>query len=201
MEVSGIILAGGKSLRMGQDKAIMSFNNETLIERTVKELKKITDEIIIASNHTCKYNIPGLPEVADVFSEMGPLGGIHAGLKAVKNAYAFVISCDMPLFSAKLAAYLLEQRQGYDVVVPELYGHWEPLCAVYSRSCLPIIEKYLRNDRKQVSQFYPEVKVLKIKKTELSFIGKTDELFYNLNAPEDYHALVNGKNQTHHSKD
>lgn len=193
MGISGIILAGGQSLRMGQDKAMMSFNNETVIEHTVKELQKVADEIIIASNHTCKYNMPGLTEVADVFPGMGPLGGIHAGLTAAKNDYAFVVSCDLPLFNAELAAYLLKQKQGYDVVAPERCGYWEPLCAVYSRRCLPIIEKHLREDMKQVSRFYPEVKVLRIKETELSFLGKTDDFFYNLNTAEDYHALAKGK--------
>ncbi|WP_148132808.1 molybdenum cofactor guanylyltransferase [Candidatus Formimonas warabiya] len=193
MGISGIILAGGKSLRMGQDKTFMSFNNETLIEHTVKELQSVTDEIIIASNDLSKYNISGLVEVRDIFPDMGPLGGMHAGLTAAKNDYAFVVSSDLPMFHARLASYLLERRKGYDVVVPEIHGYWEPLCAVYARDCLAAIEKCLRADIRQVSQFYQDVKVLKIKEAELRIFGKTEELFYNLNTPEDYQALVRRK--------
>lgn len=203
MGISGIILAGGQSVRMGQDKTLMSIDNETLIERTVKELQQVTDEIIIASNDTCKYNLPGLREVPDIYPAMGPLGGIHAGLSAAQNYFAFVVSCDMPLFSAKLASYLLQRRQEYDVVVPEIHGYWEPLCAVYARGCLPTIEKCLRAGVKQVFQLfqhYPELKILKINETELSTLGKAEELFFNLNTPEDYRALVQGKKQARYPK-
>lgn len=193
MDISGIILAGGRSSRMGQDKTLMSLHNETLIERTVKELQNVASEIIVASNDTSKYNLPGLIEVPDAFPGAGPLGGMHAGLTAVRHEYAFVVSCDMPLFSSELASYLLERRHGFDVVVPEIYGCLEPLCAVYAKSCLAAIEKCLHAGIRQVFQFYPEVKVLKIGELELSTLGKIDELFCNLNTPEDYQALVREK--------
>lgn len=195
MGISGIILAGGQSVRMGQDKTLMTYNNETLVEHTIKEMQKVADEIIIASNDRNKYNLPGLIEVPDIFPAMGPLGGMHAGLTAAKNNYAFVVSCDMPLFSSKLASFLLERRQEYDVVVPELRDYLEPLCAVYSRNCLGAIEKCLRADIKQVFQFYPDVKVLKVSGQELSNLGKAEELFFNLNTPEDYQVLLHGKKQ------
>lgn len=96
MKVSGIVLAGGRSSRMGQDKTLMSINAETLIERTVRELGNVVDEIIIASNQESKYNIPGTVEIPDVFPGMGPLGGIHAGLIAAKYQFSFVVAADMP---------------------------------------------------------------------------------------------------------
>ncbi|MEL7567780.1 MAG: molybdenum cofactor guanylyltransferase [Dehalobacterium sp.] len=195
MGISGIILAGGQSIRMGQDKTLMTYNDETLVEHTIKEMKKIADEIIIASNDTNKYNLPGLVEIPDIYPGMGPLGGMHAGLLKARNEYSFVVSCDMPLFSSKLASLLLERRAEYDVVVPEMGANLEPLCAVYSKRCIEAIEKCLQADIKQVFQFYPDVRVLKVSKSELSKIGEAEKLFFNLNTPEDYQVLLHGKKQ------
>jgi molybdopterin-guanine dinucleotide biosynthesis protein A len=185
MAVSGIILAGGRSSRMGRDKTLLSFNNETLIERTLKKLAGVVDEIIIASNHTAKYNFSGVKEVPDHYPGLGPLAGLHAGLLAAQYQYAFVISCDMPLFTGELARYLLGRRSGYDVIAPEIRQRWEPLCAVYSRSCIGPIEQCLQAGVSQVYQFYPEVRVLKIAERELQSVGNLEELFCNLNTPGD----------------
>lgn len=191
MEASGIILAGGRSSRMGRDKTLMPVEAETMIERTVRELRQVTGEIIIASNQAEKYNLPDTLEVPDIFPGQGPLGGIHAGLKAARYPYAFVVAGDMPLFTADLAAHFLTRAQaGFDVVASQINGSWEPLCAVYARSCLPAIERHLAAGIRQVFQFYKEVRVLKIDEQELAAIGKTGESFYNLNTPEDYQALL-----------
>lgn len=193
MGISGIILAGGQSMRMGRDKTLMTYNNETLVEHTVKEMGKFADEIIIASNNTNKYNLPGIIEVPDIYQGMGPLAGIHAGLIRAKFNYAFVASCDMPLFSAELAAFLLGRCEGYDVVVPDLGEYSEPLCAVYSKECLGPIEKCLKNNIRKVIKFYPDVKVLKVSKKEFDFLGEAERLFFNLNTPEDYRVLLGRK--------
>ncbi|MGB9791026.1 MAG: molybdenum cofactor guanylyltransferase [Thermacetogeniaceae bacterium] len=190
MEASGIILAGGSSSRMGRDKSLIVYEQQTLIERTVNELQRVVDDLVIASNHTSRYNIPGTVEVPDVYPGMGPLAGIHAGLKRVKHHYAFVISCDLPLFKAELAAYLLELSPGYDVVVPQLDGYFEPLCAVYSKNCIDPIETCLKAGEKKIITFYPQVRVLPVGREEIERIGNPEELFYNLNTPEDYRLLL-----------
>lgn len=185
MGVSGIILAGGLSSRMGQDKMLLLFQNETLIKRTVNELRSAADEIIIASNHKAKYGIDGVREVPDIIPNMGPLGGLYAGLVAAKYDDAFVVAGDMPFFTAKLAEYLLSRRAGYDVVAPRIREGWEPLCAVYSRGCISPIEHCLQAGIKKVFRFYPAVKVLAVTEDELSVSGLPANMFYNLNAPED----------------
>jgi molybdopterin-guanine dinucleotide biosynthesis protein A len=189
MAVSGIILAGGRSSRMGRDKTLIHFNNETLIERTIEKISGIADEIIIASNNTAKYNLAGCVEVPDIYPGLGPLAGMHAGLKAAKYQHSFIVSSDMPFFTAELVKYLLKHREGYDAVVPNARGHWEPLCAVYSRSCITPIERCLQAGVRQVFQLYSQVKVLKIEESELKLAGDLDELFYNLNTPEDLKQL------------
>jgi len=190
MKASGIILAGGSSSRMGRDKSLMVYNQQTLIERTVNELRKVVDEIVIASNNTSKYGIPGVIEVPDLYPGMGPLAGIHAGLKQIKHQYAFVISCDMPLFRAELAKYLLELSPGYDVVVPQINEYHEPLCAVYSKNCIEPMENCLKAGVKKIYLFYPQVRILMVGREEIEKIGVPEELFYNLNTPEDYRLLL-----------
>lgn len=190
MDASGIVLAGGHSSRMGRNKAMLQYNAETIIERTVRELQKEVSDIIIAVNDTLKYHISGAVNIPDVYPDSGPLGGIHAGLLQAKYRHAFVISCDMPLFSAWLAGYLLDRSPGYDVVVPKVNGRWEPLCAVYSKDCLEAIEKHIQRREKKVTRIYPELRVLEIDQQELMKLGKTQDLFYNMNTPEDYRSLL-----------
>ncbi|MDT8899815.1 molybdenum cofactor guanylyltransferase [Anaeroselena agilis] len=192
MGVSGIVLAGGRSSRMGRDKTLLVVENETLIERTVKELRRITDEIIIASNATAKYGLPGVREVPDVFPGMGPLGGLHAGLLAAQNDVVFAVAADMPCFTDKLAAYLLGRKGDHDAVVPRPGQEWEPLCAVYSRACAGPIEQCLRAGMKKVYSFYPAVKVLAVTGEELGAAGLPATMFFNLNAPEDLDLLRRG---------
>ncbi len=189
MAVSGIILAGGRSSRMGRDKTLLLLQNETLIARTVNELRHVADEIIIASNATAKYGLGGVREVPDVFPGMGPLGGIYAGLAAAKYDDAFVVAGDMPFFTAELAAYLLGRKTGHDAVVPRVDGNWEPLSAVYTRACLGPIDYCLRAGIKKVFRFYPAVNVLAVDGGELIAAGLPADMFYNLNAPEDLAAL------------
>ncbi|WP_371379972.1 molybdenum cofactor guanylyltransferase [Sporomusa aerivorans] len=199
MAVSGIILAGGRSSRMGRDKTLLPFDNETLIERTVKKLINFTDEVIVASNSTAKYNFAGIREVPDLYPGMGPLAGMHAGLLAARNQYSFIVSCDMPLFTIELAKYLLARREGYDVIAPELKNCWEPLCAVYSRNCIGAMEQCLQAGISKVYLFYPQVKVLKVAERELETVGNLEELFLNLNTPEDLNRLI-GKEKLQQTK-
>lgn len=189
MKVSGIIVAGGKSSRMGQDKTLLRFNNKSLIARTIAELQKVADEIIVASNHTSKYNIAGILEVPDTYQGMGPLGGMHAGLMAANYDYTFIVSADLPLFTGELAGCLLDRLKGYDAVVPRLDGRWEPLCAAYSRNCIKSIEACLQAEIKQVYRFYQQINVLEIYPSQLSCSGSAEKLFFNLNTPDDLKKL------------
>lgn len=162
-----------------------------MIERTVRELSKVVDEIIIASNHNSKYNLPGTLEVPDLFPGKGPMGGIHAGLLTASHPYAFVVAADMPLFSADLVSYFINRiDMRYDVVAPEIDGFWEPLCAVYARTCLPVIEQSLCADIRNVYGLCQRLRTLKIDERELAGIGKSRDNFYNMNTPEDYRALL-----------
>ena len=190
MKASGIILAGGQGSRMGRDKTLMLYQGETMVERTVRELRQAVDEIVIVVKDKLKYHIPGVVEIPDIYPGMGPLGGIHAGLSQINNRVGFVIGCDLPFFTSRLASFLLGRSPGYDVVVPKVNNYWEPVCAVYSQGCIGPIEKCLQSGIRRVCAFYPDVRVLEVDQKEISLIGQTETLFYNVNTSDEYKLLL-----------
>lgn len=186
MKASGIVLAGGHSSRMGRDKTLLRANQETMIERSVRVLSEVSSDLVIASNNTHKYDLPGVTEVADIYPEMGPLGGIHAGLLMAKHENSLVISGDMPFLTAELLHYLLQCQQNYDVVVPEFVGKLEPLCAVYSKRCIDPIEACLRSDMRKVQYLYERARVYEVPSENLVKFGDLHMLFFNMNTPADF---------------
>lgn len=191
MKATGIILAGGKSSRMGQDKSLLSFKNEPLIKHAVKELQAVVDELIIVSNHKAKYGFSGIKEISDIYPGRGPLGGIHSGLTAATFEHVFVTACDLPFFNGRLARFLLDRRTGYDVVVPQIGNYLQPLFAVYSKRCLPHAESCLRNNIRKVVAFYPMVRVNYVGESLIREITEPERVFFNVNTPRDYEEIIN----------
>jgi molybdopterin-guanine dinucleotide biosynthesis protein A len=186
LKTTGIILAGGKSSRMGRDKSLLDYNNEPLIKQVVKELQQVTDELIIVSNQNAKYDFPGTREISDIYPGMGPLGGIHSGLTFSAFDYAFVTACDLPFFDGRLARFLLERREGFDVVVPQIGSYLQPLFAVYSKRCLPHAEFCLKQNIRKVVAIYPMVKVNYVGENLIRSIIDPEKVFFNVNTPKDY---------------
>ena len=133
--MTGIILAGGCNSRLDRPKAFIHISGISIIENAIRLLEKEFDKIIIIANEENKYNHFGYPVVCDIYKKMGPLGGIHAGLKFSDTHYNFVIACDMPFLNNKLIAHQKSARFGFDAIVPEHTGYFEPLCAIYSKGC------------------------------------------------------------------
>lgn len=189
MKATGIILAGGKSTRMGKDKSMLSYDNDPLIKRVVNELEAIVDELIIVSNEENKYGFPGTIEVSDLYPGMGPLGGIHAGLTFSTNDYAFITACDMPFFKARLAGLLLKMSKGFDIVVPQIGNYLQPLCAVYSKQCLPHAEFCLKQNNKKIVSIYPMVRVNYAGESLIKAVADPEKIFFNVNTPKDYESI------------
>ncbi len=193
--LTGVILAGGKSSRMGANKALLTIDGQNLVQRLVARLERLCDHIVLVANDPDPYRELGLPIVGDVFPGNGPLAGIHAGLSASTTAHCLVVACDMPHASVDLGEYMARQTAGYDVVVPAHRGGLEPLHALYSRSCLPHIEARLtaagRRDLRIIS-FYPDVAVRQVVEAEIEPFGHPTVIFYNINTREDYERLRAG---------
>lgn len=184
--MTAIILAGGKSQRMGSNKAFLKYGGETFIKHQVNSLSKIFDEIIISANDASAYANLNLPIVADVMPEKGPLSGICAGLMRAKSSYAFVIACDMPFINEKVILYLKEQINGYDVVVPQTSRGLEPMHAFYSRSCIQPIYHCLEKDKLRIIDFFNEVRVRVVDEKEFKELDASIKSLINLNTPEEY---------------
>jgi molybdopterin-guanine dinucleotide biosynthesis protein A len=205
IKATGIVLTGGQSRRFGSDKATLLWGGKTFVERRVDQYAPLFDEVLIVGSAPGRFSIPGVGEIEDIFSEAGPLGGIHAGLFHAAHERVFVTGCDMPFFDEALALRLLDLARESDAAVPgeRITGTKEmtlqPLFAVYCRSALPEIEKMLRQERRSIRGLYGRVrtKYLICGENErassgenvFSFTSPSRNPFFNVNFPEDYRRL------------
>jgi molybdopterin-guanine dinucleotide biosynthesis protein A len=184
--VSSVILAGGKSRRMGgSPKALLPFDGRPLIQQIADTLTGILPDCLVVTNSPALYGFLGLPLVGDVYPEGGSLGGIYSGLRAVSGDAAFCVACDMPFLSAGLVQYLVGRASEADVVIPEVGGELQPLHAVYSTACLGPMERRLAAGRLKITGFFDEVRVLRVGEDVLARLDDPARAFMNLNTPED----------------
>lgn len=186
--MAGIILAGGLSTRLGQDKAFVRLNSETLIEMVISTLKNVVKQIIIVANEPEKFEhfVSSDTEVVqDRVPYQGPLGGILAGLEASPDFHNLVSSCDTPFLRKELCHYLLSQADDFDVVVPTIDSRIKPLPAIYSKNCSMFARESLEKKTFRIISFFPKVKVKPIETDILR--GYDPELvsFLNVNTEED----------------
>jgi molybdopterin-guanine dinucleotide biosynthesis protein A len=184
--VSGVILAGGRSRRMGgAPKALLPFGGRPLIEHIAERLGSVLPDRVIVTNTPELYRFLDLPMVGDVFPEGGSLGGIYSGLRAVHTDAALCVACDMPFLAAPLVGYLASRAGEADVVIPEAAGELQTLHAVYSRACLPAMERRLRAGELKIIGFFGDVRVLRIGAAEVARFADPALAFMNLNTPEE----------------
>ena len=187
--VSGIILAGGTSSRLGQDKALFRSGGLSLIERVVRRLGEVVTEIVVVTNDPDRYAFLGLPMTGDVYQRVGTLAGLHAGLKAIHSAYGLVVGCDMPFLNPALLRFMISQRTGYDVVIPLIGEYYEPLHAVYARRCLPTIERSILSGQRRVRAAYAQARVRTVEQEEIAIYDPGHLSFFNVNTPDDLERL------------
>lgn len=198
-EVTAIILAGGKSQRMGSNKALLKYGDTTFIERQIARLSKIFREIILSANDASIYAHLPLPVVPDVIPGKGPLSGICAGIMRATNHYTFAVACDMPFLSEKVILHLKKFITDYDVVVPRTERGLEPLHAFYSKNCIAPMQQCLKEGRLRVIDFFSEVKVKIVNEDELKTIDPSIQPLINLNTPEEYNTYCNLESRRHFS--
>jgi phospholipid/cholesterol/gamma-HCH transport system ATP-binding protein len=187
--VTAFILAGGKSTRMGTDKALVTLNGRSLLERMLDVGRSVTADVRIIGN-TQKFS-QFAPTVEDVFGDCGPLGGIHAALRASPSELNLILAVDLPLVSTALLRYLITRAQsapGASATVPHAAGGWQPLCAVYRRVFADAAESALRAGRYKIDELFDVVKTQRIEEEELASAGFSPEVFRNLNTREEVEA-------------
>ena len=184
--MTGILLAGGKAGRMGGiNKAFIEIGGERLIDRTMRIYRSFFREIIISTNSPLEYLEFDARIVTDIHRGKGPLGGIHAGLLHAEAEQAFVSACDMPYLSEAFIAHMIAKAGGYDLVVPVSAKGFEPLHAIYSRRCLPVIESQIERGELKLAPLFRKIKTCEIPASEIRRFDPEGRLFTNLNRPED----------------
>ena len=184
-KVSGIILAGGNSRRLGQNKALIRLGTRTLIEIVLEKLRCLSDDIILSTNEFDKFASLDVRMVRDIYGEGGVLGGLYSGLQSAKSPFALVVACDMPFLNLNLLRFMILHAPGYDVVVPRLSTGIEPLHAIYARTCLEPIRETLEEGRLRIVDFWDRVRVCYIEQDEIEVLDPQKLSFFNINAPED----------------
>ena len=185
MNVVGFVLAGGRSLRMGRDKALLPWGETDLLDHALDRLRAVTGDVRILSGSEPRYFDRGAAVLTDPVPDAGPLAGVLAGLAAAGGRTGLFLAVDLPLVPVALLAHLVELADDWDAVVPVSPRGPEPLCAVYGPPCLePVRRRVARGDLKMTS-FWPDVRVRELPPEELHAFGDVAELFRNLNRPED----------------
>jgi molybdopterin-guanine dinucleotide biosynthesis protein A len=185
-DVSAFILAGGKSTRMGADKAFVEYGGRTLLARALDLARSVTPEVRIVGSAE-KFALFA-PVVEDVFCDCGPLGGIHAALRASRAELNVMLAVDMPFVSWAFSQYLISQAENAPeaaVVVPRGAGSWQPLCAVYRRDFAGAAEDALRAGKNKIDPLFNLVRTRVVTEEELEGAGFSTALFRNLNTPEE----------------
>jgi molybdopterin-guanine dinucleotide biosynthesis protein A len=189
LEISCIILAGGKSLRLGHDKVLEKIGNTSLLEQVVSHIDSFSKNIIIVTAHERTLaplaNHPKVKIVSDIFPGQGSLGGIYTGLIESSSFYNLVVAADMPFLNESLLRYMIEISDGFDFVLPRVNNFFEPLHAVYSRNCIAPIKSILEQGNKVIVELFNYVKVRYIEAEEVERFDPKHLSFFNINTKEE----------------
>lgn len=184
--VSAIVLAGGRATRLGgTNKALLKVGGMRIIDRVLGALRPLTDQIILVGHLAESLDFPDVEVIPDAYPGAGSMPALQTGLRASRNDVALVVGCDMPFLSTSLLRQILDLSNGFDVAVPRIGPHLEALHAAYRRSCIPVIEDYLRRRDLKIIDFYPSVRTREVSEVELRALDPDLSSFFNVNTPED----------------
>jgi len=191
-DVAAFVLAGGKSSRMGRDKAFLQLDGRTLLERAIDLAHTISEAVRIVGAHE-KFATYG-PVVEDVYAGRGPLGGIHAALSHTNSALNLMLAVDLPFIRADFLKYMVQcaKDAGAVVTVPKTAGGYHPLCGVYTRDFVPIAEAALKEERNKIDALFRETRTHVINEADLEKFAFDAAMFENLNTPEDWERVSRG---------
>jgi molybdenum cofactor guanylyltransferase len=183
--VAVFILAGGKSTRMGADKAFVMLDGRTLLARALDVARSVTQDVRIVGDAE-KFGAFA-PVVEDIFSGCGPLGGIHAALQATRAELNLMLAVDVPFVTQALLAYLINRARNStaSITVPRVDAGWQPLCAVYRQEFADAAEQALRRGRYRIDALFEDTPVQIVTEHELELAGFSAKMFSNLNTPEE----------------
>lgn len=183
--ITGIILAGGKSSRYGQNKALVEIQGVRLIERVIRALESVFQHLILITNTPHEYNHLGLPIHEDLIKGLGPIGGILTGLEAMPGQAGFFVACDMPFLNTDLVRHMVKVKDDFDAVVPRIGWKMETLHAIYDKRCLPAVRGIIDSEEYQIIKFFSMVRVRYVDEEEIRTLDPQLRAFFNVNRPEE----------------
>jgi len=189
LPVTGVVLAGGASRRMGRDKAFLDLGGRPLIAHVLERMGEVCAETLIVANDIPRYAGLGVRVVPDVFPGVGVLGGLHAGLAAAQHDLILAVGCDMPFLNPALLRAFVAWAEGYDVVALRRGEQVETLHATYRRTCLGPMEEAIRSGQRRIISFFPQVRVRYVAPEDIFPLDPDLRSFRNVNTPEEWAAL------------
>lgn len=198
--ITGVILAGGESRRMGCDKSLLPVDGARFIDHIYRRMAGLFDEVLLVTNSPGLYHDLPCRKVPDIYYAKGSLAGIHSGLCHAQNDQVFVVACDMPLLSTAVIRQLANSTPQAEVVIARNGKGVEPLHARYAKSCLPAIEAVLDRGSRKIIDFFPAVRVHELPAAELFAFDREGNSFRNINTPQEYYTLRE-RGAQHHEPD
>lgn len=185
---TGVILAGGLNTRFsGKNKAFIDFGGRRVIDHIYDMFSSVFAEIILVTNQPMDYLDWNATIVSDIYAARSSLTGIHAGLFYARSPFAFVTACDTPFLKKEIVQTVLSRiTPGVAVVIPETDGGIEPLCAVYSKACLPLMERRIQAKQFQIRKMFSKIRVKKVSESVLRQNDPELMSFFNINTTQDY---------------
>jgi FdhD protein len=188
--VTGVILAGGASSRMGRNKALLDVDGIPIITRIYRTLVSLFHEVIVVTNSPLDYDFLPCRKVPDLYPGCGSIAGLHSGLAHSGTPHAFVTACDLPFLDPDIIRYLCEIRTGdYGAVVPLSKGGREPLHAVYTSACKDIFEDAIQQGERKILDVLDRINIREVPYDELQSAGGQRSSFLNVNTPEEYEGI------------
>ncbi len=187
--ITGLVLAGGKSTRMGRNKALIEVDGRRVISRVVDVLSECCSKVLVVCASEDDYGFVDVPVVRDIEPGQGPFMGLYSGLAGMDTDYALAAACDMPYISKPLACHMAGLAPSADIVVPRIGDFYEPLFATYSKACLNTSRKLLQNGEKRIRMLYEIMETRTVEEDEIKKFDPELQTFINLNSPGDLDKL------------
>jgi molybdopterin-guanine dinucleotide biosynthesis protein A len=188
--ITGIILSGGKSTRMGENKAFIELEGVPIVRRIYTLFKELFQEVIIVTNQQELFKNFDSKIYSDLIPNQGALGGLYTGLFFSTFQYSFCVACDMPFIKKALVQYIIYHIEGEDVIVPRTEDGLQPLHAIYSKHCLGPIKKIMEQGKYKIIDFYNRVNVKIVEEKDFTLLDPLRESFINVNTPEELHSII-----------
>ena len=187
IDVTGVLLAGGKSRRMGEDKRYLVVGEQTLLERGLAVLRSIFQEVLVVIAQDSPPLDLDARVVRDLVPDCGSLGGLHTGLTQAITPYIFVVACDMPFLDPAVIAQFTSRRATADIVMAKLAAQLHPMHALYDKQCLPVVEQMIRAHQLKIQEIvsHASLRVRYVTEADLLAIDPSGRSFKNVNTPAD----------------